>query len=70
MPPSASVDVVPFVVIVAEDEALLRMIAMEFLTEEGFVVLEAEHAAEAISLLESQADDVHILFTDHNMPGP
>jgi CheY-like chemotaxis protein len=57
------------VVVVAEDEEFLRTIAVEFLADEGFTVLEAEHAAGAIALLEAKAGDVHVLFTDHRMPG-
>jgi two-component system, response regulator PdtaR len=59
----------PKVVIVAEDEELIRMMAAEALTDAGFVVLEAEHAADAISILEAQARGIHILFTDVHMPG-
>jgi CheY-like chemotaxis protein len=58
-----------FVVVVAEDEESLRVLVVEALTDEGFVALEAGHADEAIALLESQADSIHVLFTDHKMPG-
>jgi CheY-like chemotaxis protein len=64
--PAASSQVV---VIVAEDEEFLRINAVEFLADEGFIVFEAEHAANAIALLEAKAGDVHVLFTDHRMPG-
>jgi CheY-like chemotaxis protein len=57
------------VVVVAEDEEFLRINAVEFLADEGFITLEAEHAADAIALLEAKAGDVHVLFTDHRMPG-
>lgn len=56
------------VVLIVEDEALLRMLAVDFLEEEGFVVLEAATAEEAMSILESRAD-IGVLFTDVNMPG-
>lgn len=56
------------IVLVVEDETLLRMLAVDFLEEEGFVVLEAATAEEAMSILESRAD-IGVLFTDVNMPG-
>jgi CheY-like chemotaxis protein len=56
------------VVVVVDDEALLRLIAVEFLIEEGYVALEAEHAAGAIALLEARAAEIHLLFSDHRMP--
>lgn len=58
-----------YTVVVAEDEALIRELAVDILTDEGFRVLEAAHAAEALQLLHVHADDVHLLFTDIHMPG-
>ncbi len=57
------------VVIVIEDELLIRMAIVEALLEDGFEVLEATHAREAITMLEANAAQVHALFTDVNMPG-
>lgn len=57
------------VVIVAEDEALIRMMAVDALTEAGFAVVEAEHAAGALAILAAQPNGVHALFTDIHMPG-
>jgi CheY-like chemotaxis protein len=56
-------------IVVAEDEALVRMVIAEALADEGFEVIEAGHAAEAISHLESRGRDVQVLFTDVQMPG-
>jgi CheY-like chemotaxis protein len=56
------------VVLVVEDESLLRMLAVDMFEEEGFVVLEAEHAAEAL-LTQAAHGDIALLFTDVNMPG-
>jgi CheY-like chemotaxis protein len=56
------------VVLIVEDEPLLRMLAVEVIEEAGFVVLEAGDADEAIALLEARPDIV-LLFTDINMPG-
>jgi|EndMetStandDraft_9_1072997.scaffolds.fasta_scaffold565100_1 CheY-like chemotaxis protein len=56
------------VVLVVEDEALLRMLAVEVVEEAGFSAIEARDADEAVALLESRTDIV-LLFTDVNMPG-
>jgi two-component system, response regulator PdtaR len=58
----------PPVVLVVEDEPLLRMMAVEVVEEAGFVALEAGNAVEAVALLESRLD-IALLFTDINMPG-
>jgi CheY-like chemotaxis protein len=56
------------VVLIVEDEHLIRVIAAEAFLDDGFVVLEAEHADEALLLYAHDAD-VQVLFTDVNMPG-
>lgn len=56
------------VVLVVEDEALLRMLAVEVVEEAGFLAIEARDADEAVALLESRTDII-LLFTDLNMPG-
>jgi CheY-like chemotaxis protein len=56
------------VVLIVEDEPLLRMLAVEVVEEAGFVALEAGDAYEAVALLESRPD-ISVLFTDINMPG-
>jgi two-component system, response regulator PdtaR len=58
----------PHVVLVVEDELLLRMMAVEVVEEAGFVALEARDADEAVALLESRSD-ISLLFTDIDMPG-
>jgi CheY-like chemotaxis protein len=58
-----------FVVVVAEDEPLILMEIVDQLIEEGFEVLEARHAAEALDILAASAPDVHVLFTDVRMRG-
>ena len=57
------------VIIVAEDELLVRMFACALLTDAGYDVVEAQHADEAIAVLEDRAPGVHALFTDVHMPG-
>jgi two-component system, response regulator PdtaR len=56
------------VVLIVEDDPLLRMLAVEVIEEAGFVTLEAGDADEAVALLESHTD-VSLLFTDIDMPG-
>lgn len=56
------------VVLIVEDEALLRINAAEMITEAGFDVVEAGNADEAIAILERRLD-IHIVFTDIQMPG-
>ena len=56
------------VVLVVEDEPLLRMLAVEVVEEAGFIAIEARDADEAVTLLESRTD-IALLFTDINMPG-
>lgn len=56
-------------VVVAEDDELIRMLAVEALTEAGFIVLEAECAGIALDHLHLYAAEVHLLFTDIQMPG-
>jgi two-component system, response regulator PdtaR len=64
----ASTNKTPLVVLVVEDDVLLRMIAVEVVEEAGFVALEAGNADEAVALLESRSD-IRLLFTDIDMPG-
>jgi CheY-like chemotaxis protein len=58
----------PMIVLVVEDEALLRTIAAEYLAEAGFEVIEAADAKEALHVLEGFTQ-VDCLFTDVHMPG-
>ena len=56
------------VVLVVEDEPLLRMLAVEVVEEAGFIAIEARDADEAVVFLESRSD-ITLPFTDINMPG-
>jgi len=56
------------VVLVVEDESLLRASAMDMVKEAGFDVIEASDADEAIRILESR-NDIRAVFTDVQMPG-
>ena len=56
------------VVLVVEDELLLRMNAADMVAAAGFEVVEAENADEAIIILEARPD-ITVIFTDIQMPG-
>ena len=56
------------VVLVVEDEFLIRANAIDMIAAAGFDVVEAAKAEEAISVLESR-NDILIVFTDVHMPG-
>jgi CheY-like chemotaxis protein len=58
----------PATILVVEDEALIRTIGADMLEDEGFEVLEAASADEAIQILEA-ANDVRLVFSDVDMPG-
>src|SRR5674476_1481032 len=59
---------VPTVVLVVEDEMLLRMRAVDMVEDAGFTPVEAVDADEAVAILESRSD-IAMLFTDIQMPG-
>lgn len=56
------------VVLVVEDEGLVRMAVADELMDAGFAVLEAGNADQAIRMLENHPE-ISILFTDIDMPG-
>ncbi|SDJ38129.1 MULTISPECIES: response regulator [Bradyrhizobium] len=58
----------PYAVLIVEDEAILRLHAVDLVEEAGFTAIEAKNADEAIAILESRSD-VMLLFTDVHMPG-
>jgi CheY-like chemotaxis protein len=56
------------VVLVVEDEDLIRASALEMVEEAGFEAIAASNADEAIRILESRSD-IRAVFTDVHMPG-
>jgi CheY-like chemotaxis protein len=56
------------VVLVVEDEPLLRLLAAESLVEVGYEVVEAADAGAALKVLQTRGD-VELIFTDIHMPG-
>jgi CheY-like chemotaxis protein len=55
------------VVLVVEDEALVRCVLSEHLRDAGFDVVEAGNAAEALDVV--QDEPVDVVVTDIRMPG-
>ena len=64
----ASLESRPSVVLLVEDEILIRLVAAETLRDEGFVVLEAGNADEAMALINA-GQDLSLMITDIRMPG-
>ena len=56
------------VVLIVEDDFLIRMHAAEMIEDAGFDVVEAASADEAILVLEVRLD-ITVVFTDIQMPG-
>jgi CheY-like chemotaxis protein len=55
-------------VLIVEDEALIGLATVEWLSEEGFAVQLAANGEEALRMLRND-DTVDALFTDINLPG-
>jgi CheY-like chemotaxis protein len=55
------------VLLLAEDEAMLRLLAMEMLEEAGFQVFEAADGVEGLELLKSHPE-IALLVSDIKMP--
>ena len=56
------------VVLIVEDEALIRQSAVQIVEDAGYTALEACNADEAVMFLESRSD-IAAVFTDIKMPG-
>ena len=56
------------VILIVEDEALVRLSAVGMLEDAGFRTIEAANGDQALELLAADSD-VQLLFTDVNMPG-
>jgi CheY-like chemotaxis protein len=56
------------VILIVEDEFLLRLESAETIESAGFEVIQAANADEAIAILKARPD-IHVVFTDIQMPG-
>jgi CheY-like chemotaxis protein len=56
------------VVLIVEDETLIRINAIEVIEAAGYEVVEAANADIAISILERR-NEIRLIFTDIDMPG-
>jgi len=56
-------------ILVVEDEPVIRFGIALHLEENGFQVIEAESAAEAIAILQEPGPPVNLVFSDVRMPG-
>ncbi len=56
------------VVLIVEDEMMIRLGAIDLVLSAGYEALDARNADEAIRILESR-HDVDLVFTDVQMPG-
>jgi CheY-like chemotaxis protein len=56
-------------VLVAEDEELVRLVIVDALEDAGFDVMEVVHAEAALDILQAHAAHIHVLFTDIHMAG-
>jgi DNA-binding NtrC family response regulator len=55
-------------ILLVEDDPIIRWASSDMLCEEGFCVIEAGDADSALSILHARSD-VRVLFTDIDMPG-
>lgn len=56
------------IVLVVEDEAMIRQVVKDELEDAGYSVVVASDADAAIAILEAR-QDIHLVFTDIDMPG-
>jgi CheY-like chemotaxis protein len=55
------------IILVVEDEPLLRLAGIDLVEAAGYEAVAASDATEAVAILESR-DDIRIVFTDVDMP--
>jgi CheY-like chemotaxis protein len=58
----------PHVVLVVEDEMMLRMRVVDMVEDAGYIPVEAVDADEAMSILQARSD-IALMVTDVQMPG-
>jgi CheY-like chemotaxis protein len=65
MPPSTAKEIV---ILLAEDEPVVRNLVRTMLTQSGYAVLTANDGAEAVEICRAFTDDIHLFLTDVAMP--
>lgn len=58
----------PHVILIVEDDLLLRLLTIDILEHAGFATVQAENADEAVAILDARSD-IALVITDINMPG-
>lgn len=58
-----------YTILVVDDEEAVRRLACRMLTWSGYQALEARHAREALTTIESYTGPIHLVLTDIKMPG-
>lgn len=57
------------IILVVEDEVLIRLVIAQYLRDCGYRVIEAAHADEALVVLRRSDLAIDVVFTDVEMPG-
>ena len=60
---------IPPIVLIVEDDFMLRMRAVDIVEDAGYTPVEAVDADEAFAIIQSRSSDIALLFTDIQMPG-
>jgi CheY-like chemotaxis protein len=56
-------------ILLVDDEEMMRLMLAEILRQQGYTVMEASRASEALALAESHQKPIDLLVTDMSMPG-
>jgi CheY-like chemotaxis protein len=57
------------IVLVVEDEALVRMAIVDYLTDHGCTVMEARSGEDAVAFINGRDQELDVLFTDIRLGG-
>jgi len=68
-PPALEHPARPNIVLVVEDEILIRLALADHLRDAGLTVYEAANGVEAVDLLTHHGNDIDAIFSDIMMPG-
>jgi two-component system, response regulator PdtaR len=58
----------PSVILVVEDDLLVRLSIADYLRDAGYMVIETSNASEALTIIASQTQ-IELVFSDINLPG-